>query len=251
MEGTTTAGEKLSPSWRLGPFIIAAGLAAALAACGGGPGPAPASPAPATMTVRPPSPAPPAAAAPVVLCVGTSLTAGFGLDPDDAWPNRLQERIREAGLPHRVVNAGVSGETSAGARRRVDWLLRQKVDVFVLETGANDALRGQDVRATRENVEAILARAKRQSPPPRLVLVGMQAPPNLGREYTESFRRIFPEVAQAHSAALVPFLLEGVGGVARLNLPDGVHPTAEGHRVLAENVWKVLERVLRERDGHG
>jgi acyl-CoA thioesterase I len=182
---------------------------------------------------------------PVILAVGTSLTAGFGLDPDDAWPSVLQTRIDAAGLPHRVVNAGVSGETSAGARRRMDWLLRQRVAVFILETGANDMLRGQDVESTRANVDAILARARRQTPPPRLVLLGMRAAPNLGAEYVGRFSSIYPEAARKHEAVLVPFVLEGVAGIQRLNQSDGVHPTAEGQKLLADTVWRALEPLLR------
>ena len=184
---------------------------------------------------------------PVILAVGTSLTAGYGLDPDDAWPSLLQKRIDAAGLPHRVVNAGVSGETSAGALRRMDWLLRQPVAVFVLETGANDMLRGQDVEATRANVDAILARAGRASPPPRLVVLGMRAAPNLGAEYVGRFASIYADAARTHDAVLVPFVLEGVAGSPRLNQADGVHPTAEGQRIIAETVWRALESRLRTR----
>ena len=182
---------------------------------------------------------------PVVLAVGTSLTAGYGLDPDDAWPALLQERIDAAGLPHRVVNAGVSGETSAGALRRMDWLLRQPVAVFILETGANDMLRGQDVEATRSNVDAILARVRRQEPPPRLVLLGMRAAPNLGADYGRRFASIYADAAREHDAVLVPFVLEGVAGIQRLNQADGVHPTAEGQKIIADTVWKTLESELR------
>ena len=183
---------------------------------------------------------------PIGLCIGTSLTAGFGLDPDDAWPALLQAKVDAAGLPHRVVNAGVSGETSAGALRRMDWLLRQPVAVLVLETGANDMLRGQDADATRANVDAILARARRQEPPPRLVVLGMRAAPNLGSPYGAKFAAIYPDLARKHDAALVPFVLEGVAGIPRLNQPDGVHPTAEGEKIVAETVWKTLEPMLRE-----
>lgn len=185
-----------------------------------------------------------AASAPRLLCLGTSLTAGYGLDPDQAWPALLQEKVDQAGLRYRVVNAGVSGETSAGARRRIDWLLREPAAVLVVETGANDGLRGQEPEATRANLRAILDRARRQSPPPRLVVAGMQAPPNLGASYTERFRAVFPEVAKEYGAAYVPFLLEGVAGVARLNQADGIHPTPEGQRVVAENVWRVLKPLL-------
>ena len=211
-------------------------------------------PAPASSPAPPPpaeTPAPVTPAVddrPVILAVGTSLTAGYGLDPDDAWPSLLQARIDAAGLPHRVVNAGVSGETSAGARRRMDWLLRQRVAVFILETGANDMLRGQDVLATRDNVDAILARALQQVPPPRLVLLGMRAAPNLGATYVRGFSSIYPDVARKHDAVLVPFVLEGIAGIQRLNQADGVHPTAEGQKILADTVWRTLEPLLRLND---
>jgi acyl-CoA thioesterase I len=191
----------------------------------------------------------PTADAPVVLFLGTSLTAGLGLDPAQSYPARIQERIRAAGLPHRVVNAGVSGETAAAARRRLDWLLKQRVDVLVIETGANDGLRGQDPDATRADIQALIARAREQRPAPRILLVGMQAPPNLGRPYAERFRAIYPELARANDVALVPFLLDGVAGVPGLNQPDGVHPTAEGQERLAGNVWKVLRPLLAAEGG--
>jgi acyl-CoA thioesterase-1 len=181
-----------------------------------------------------------------VLFLGTSLTAGLGLDPAQAYPQLIAERIRAAGLPHRVVNAGVSGETAAAARRRLDWLLKQRVDVLVIETGANDGLRGQDPDATRADIQALIDRARQQEPAPRVVLVGMQAPPNLGRPYAERFRAIYPELARANDVVLVPFLLDGVAGVAALNQPDGVHPTAAGQERVAENVWAVLRGVLAE-----
>jgi acyl-CoA thioesterase-1 len=185
-------------------------------------------------------------ASPVVLFLGTSLTAGQGLDPDEAYPALVQKKIDAAGLPYRVVNAGVGGDTSADALRRLDWLLRQRVDVLVVETGANDALRGQDPAATRENIRAILARARAHSPAPRVVLVGMEAPRNLGADYVRRFRAIYPELARESGAALVPFLLEGVGGMESLNQADGIHPTAAGHERMAETVWRVLEPVLRQ-----
>lgn len=179
-----------------------------------------------------------------ILFVGTSLTAGFGLDPDQAYPALIQARIDAEGLPYRVVNAGVSGETSAGTLRRMDWLMRQTVSLLVLETGANDGLRGQDPEATRANIQAIFDRARRQSPPPRLVLVGMEALPNYGADYRRRFRAIYPDLARKNDAALVPFLLGGTAGVAALNQPDGIHPNAEGQKTLAENVWKVLRPLL-------
>ena len=182
---------------------------------------------------------------PVVLFVGTSLTAGYGLDPSEAYPALIQEKIEAAGLRYRVVNAGVSGETSAGARRRIDWLLAQPVAVLVVETGANDGLRGIDPQDARANIQAIFDRAKKQAPPPRLMLIGMAAPPNLGSRYARAFGAIYPELAKENGAVLVPFLLEGVAGIPRLNLPDGVHPTPEGHRMMAETVWKYLQPMLK------
>jgi len=201
-----------------------------------------------TAATPPPSPstaAAPAPASPVVLFLGTSLTAGQGLDPDQAYPALIQKKIDAAGLGYRVINAGVGGDTSADALGRLDWLLRQKVDVLVVETGANDALRGQDPAATRSNIRAILERARGHSPAPRLVLVGMEAPRNLGADYVRRFRGIYPELARESGAALVPFLLEGVGGVESMNQADGIHPTAAGHERMAETVWRVLEPVLR------
>ena len=184
-------------------------------------------------------------ALPRIVCLGTSLTAGFGLDdPDQAWPGLVQKKADEAGMHYKVVNAGVSGETSAGALRRMDWLLKEKAAVLVVETGANDGLRGQDPAATRANIQGILDRARRQVPPPKVVLVGMMAPPNLGTSYTQPFRALFPELAKANGAALVPFLLDGVAGVKRLNQADGIHPTAEGQRIVADNVWRVLKPLL-------
>jgi acyl-CoA thioesterase I len=182
---------------------------------------------------------------PTVVFLGTSLTAGYGLQPDEAYPALLQQKIDSAGLKYRVVNAGVSGETSAGARRRIDWLLREPVSVLVLETGANDGLRGLPADSLRANIQAILDRARELRPAPRLVLVGMRIPPNYGRAYSREFEAIYPELAKAHGAELVPFLLQDVGGVTALNQPDGVHPTAQGQRRMAETVWRVLEPVLR------
>jgi acyl-CoA thioesterase-1 len=178
------------------------------------------------------------------LFVGTSLTAGLGLLPEQAFPGRIQERIAAEGLSYRVVNAGVSGETTAGALRRMDWLLRQPVAALVLETGANDGLRGQDVEATRANIQAILDRVARAPPPPRVLLLGMEAPPNLGSPYAQRFRGIFPDLARKNRVALVPFLLEGVAGHADLNQADGIHPTAEGHERIAQTVWRALEPLL-------
>ncbi len=191
------------------------------------------------------TPAPPAAGERGrVVFLGTSLTAGLGLDPEQAYPALIQRKIDTAGLGFEVVNAGVSGETSAGARRRMDWLLRQPVSVLVIETGANDGLRGLDPDSLRSNIQFIIDEARRLSPPPAIVLVGMRAPPNLGLSYARRFQRVYPEVAEANDLPLVPFLLEGVAGRAGLNQADMIHPTAEGQRLMAERVWEVLRPVL-------
>ena len=191
---------------------------------------------------------PDAAAGPkrIVLFVGTSLTAAHGLDPEQGYPARIQEKIDSAGLPWEVVNAGVSGETSRDARARMGWLLAQPFDVLVLETGANDMLRGTSLAALRRNLEAIVDTVRRERPNARIVLAGMVAPPNLGPEYTEQFRRIYPEVARENGLALIPFLLDGVAARPEMNLGDGIHPNAQGQRRVADNVWPVLEPVLRE-----
>ena len=181
---------------------------------------------------------------PVVLFFGTSLTAGLGLEPEEAYPALIQAKIDSAQLPFRAVNAGVSGETSAAGLRRIDWLLSQPVAVLVLELGANDALRGQDLTAARRNLQDIIDRTRVKYPDVRIVIAGMQAPPNLGRRYTTEFRQMFVDLARENGAALIPFLLEGVAGDPELNQADGIHPTAEGAKVMAENVWRVLGQVL-------
>ena len=179
-------------------------------------------------------------ARPAIVFLGTSLTAGLGVDPSQAYPALIQQKIDAAGLSYRVVNAGVSGETSSDARTRIAWLLRMNPAVLVVETGANDGLRGLSVAALRANLDTILATAERHEPRPRLVVIGMEAPPNLGRRYADAFREVFPEEAKGHGARLVPFLLKAVGGVDTLNQADGIHPTPAGHRILAETVWEVL-----------
>lgn len=196
----------------------------------------------ATPAQRPPQ----GADAHTLLFVGTSLTAGLGLDPDSAYPARIQRKIDSAGLGFRVVNAGVSGETSAGALRRMDWLLRQPFDVMVLETGANDGLRGTPVSETRANIQAIIDTVRLRRPQVRIVLVQMEAPPNLGARYTSAFHETFPLLAEQNHLTLLPFLLEGVAGHASLNQTDGMHPNDAGERIVAANVWRGLERVLRE-----
>lgn len=181
---------------------------------------------------------------PVIAFLGTSLTAGYGLPAEQAYPAIVQEKLDSAGFRYKVVNAGVSGETSAGGLRRIDWLLQLPIAVLVIELGANDALRGQDLDATRRNLEEIIERTRQRHPDARIVIAGMQAPPNLGERYTRQFRDLFVELGDAHDAALIPFLLEDVAAIPRLNQGDGIHPTAEGQRILAENVWQVLEPVL-------
>ena len=216
-------------------YVFNLGMVAALLACDRPRAETPAEEAPPAPGSQPPS----------VLFLGTSLTAGLGIDPEQAYPALIQQKIDSAGLSYRVVNAGVSGETSAGALRRVDWLFQQPLSVLVVETGANDGLRGLPPDSLRSNIQAILDRARRLQPAPKLVLVGMRVPPNYGRAYSQQFHAIYPELARANDAALVPFLLEGVGGIPGLNQPDGIHPTAEGQRKMAETVWRVLEPVLR------
>jgi len=218
-----------------------------LAACGGEVAPPP--PRPVPPPAAPPA-GMPADSRPVILFLGTSLTAGLGLpDPGaQAYPALIQARLDSAGLAFRVVNAGVSGETSAGALRRIDWLLGQgPVAVLFVETGANDGLRGQDPDTLRANLTAILARARQQDPPPVLILAGMEAPPNLGQAYAARFRAVYPEVAREQGARLVPFLLAGVAGVESLNQSDGIHPTAEGQRRVAELVWGVVQGAVTAR----
>jgi acyl-CoA thioesterase-1 len=187
---------------------------------------------------------------PVVLFLGTSLTAGEGVPEDDAYPALIQQKIDSAGLDYQVVNAGVSGQTSAGGLRELEWILpRRRVDVLVLELGANDGLRGQSVDSMQANLQTIIDRTRAADPGVAIVIAGMEAPPNMGSRYTARFRAVFPRLARSNHAALIPFLLEGVAAVADLNQPDGIHPTVAGHRILADNVWRALEPVLRRRAG--
>jgi acyl-CoA thioesterase-1 len=181
-----------------------------------------------------------------ILFLGTSLTAGLGLDPDSAFPQQLQRKIDAAGLPYQTVNAGVSGETSAGLLRRLDWILQRPAQVIVVETGANDGLRGQPVAGTRATIGQVLDRIRRDQPEARIALVQMEAPTNLGKEYTAAFHAMFPAVAREHGVTLFPFLLDGVAGFQRLNQADGVHPNYEGERLVTETVWRALEPLLRD-----
>jgi len=187
-----------------------------------------------------------AAGAPTVLFFGDSLTAGYGLDDPatQAYPAVIQQKIRAAGLDWQVVNAGLSGETSAGGLRRVDWVLRQRVDCFVLELGGNDGLRGIPPATTEANLQAIIDRVRAKAPAARIVLVGIEAPPNMGEDFTRALAAIFPVLAARNHLPLVPFLLAGVAGRPGLNQADGIHPTAKGHVAVAETVWAVLKSVL-------
>jgi len=182
-----------------------------------------------------------------VVFLGDSITAGYGLENPgaEAYPALIQEKIRAAHLPWRVVNAGVSGDTTAGGRRRLDWILRQQVDVLVVALGGNDGLRGIDPNVTRDNLQAIIDRARSKQPAIRVVLVGMQMPVNMSEEFAQRYREIFPELAARNHTPLVPFLLEGVGAVPELNQPDLIHPTARGQSVIAGTVWTYLRSVLQ------
>ena len=181
-----------------------------------------------------------------IVFFGDSLTAGYGLDDPsaEAFPAVIQAKIDRAGLPWRVVNAGLSGETSAGGLRRVDWILRQPVDVFVLELGGNDGLRGIPPENTAANLQAIVDRVRAKSPAARIVLAGIAAPPNMGEEFTRAFAAVFPALAEKNHLPLIPFLLEGVAVRPELNQPDGIHPNVKGHALVAETVWTVLRPLL-------
>ncbi|GAB2777160.1 arylesterase [Actinomadura fibrosa] len=182
----------------------------------------------------------------VILFFGNSLTAGMGLDTEESFPAVIQKKIDSLGLNYEVVNAGLSGETTASGKNRVDWVLNQEVDVFVLELGANDGLRGIPLEETKKNLQNIIDIVRKKDPGARIILAGMQIPPNLGPEYTSGFREIFPQLAAENEVELIPFLLEGVAGDPELNQPDGIHPTAEGQEIVAQNVWEVLLPVLKE-----
>jgi acyl-CoA thioesterase-1 len=181
-----------------------------------------------------------------VLFIGTSLTAGLGLNPDSAYPQLIQQKIETARLPFEVVNAGVSGETTAGLLRRLEWLLRGNFDVALVESGANDGLRGTPVATVKENLRNILSQIRSARPKARVLLVQMEAPPNLGPEYTAAFHSLYSEVARETGATLIPFLLQSVAGERELNQADGMHPNQQGEQIVADNVWKSVEPALRQ-----
>lgn len=189
---------------------------------------------------------PAADSAGVILFLGTSLTAGYGIGAEYAYPAIIQQKLDSLGYRLRAVNAGLSGETSAGGLRRIEWSLQQPVAVLVLELGANDGLRGLPVASLRDNLRAIVTRTRERYPQAAIVIAGMEAPPNLGGPYTTEFRNVFREVAAEFDAALVPFLLDGVAGLPELNQEDGIHPNAAGQQRVAANVWSVLHPVIRQ-----
>ena len=189
-----------------------------------------------------------------ILFFGDSLTAGYGLDnaASEAFPALIQQRLQAAGLNYTVINAGVSGDTSAGGLRRIDWAMRQPIDILVLALGGNDGLRGLPVTETRRNLQGIIDRVKARNPAVRVIVAGMQMPPNFGADYVAQFAATYPALVQANpGSTLLPFLLEGVGGIARLNQQDQIHPTAEGHRIIADTLWRVLEPLCRNAPAGG
>ncbi len=179
-----------------------------------------------------------------ILFFGNSLTAGYGLEMNEAFPALIQDKIDSLDLPYRVVNAGLSGETTASGNSRVEWVLQNEVDIFILELGGNDGLRGISTEETRKNLISIIEKVRQENPEVQIILAGMQIPPNMGEDYASKFRKVFPEVAEEKNTALIPFLLKDVGGMPELNQSDGIHPTAEGHKIVAETVWQVLKPLL-------
>ncbi|HUH28730.1 arylesterase [Gelidibacter sp.] len=176
-----------------------------------------------------------------ILCFGDSITAGYGLDDsNDAYPALLQQKIDALDLNYTVINSGVSGETTAGGRSRIDWVIKQKVDLFLLELGANDGLRGVALSETRANLQAIIDVVKEKSPDTTIILAGMELPPNMGKEYTTEFRQLYADLAEKNNLEFIPFILKDVGGIAELNQGDGIHPNVEGHKILADTVWETL-----------
>lgn len=182
---------------------------------------------------------------PAIVAFGDSLTAGYGLTEEQSFPALLQDKLDEKGHRYRVINAGVSGDTSAGGARRIDWALQENVKFLILELGGNDGLRGQPVSEMKKNLAQVIERA--QSRGVIVILAGMEAPPNMGEEYTKAFRQAFSDLASQYKVAFIPFVLDGVGGRVEFNQPDGIHPNAEGEKIMTENVWRVLEPLLENR----
>jgi len=182
----------------------------------------------------------------VILFFGNSLTAGMGLDPNEAFPALIQEKVDSLQLAYKVVNAGLSGETTASGKNRLGWVLNSEIDVFVLELGANDGLRGISLEETRRNLQEIIDVVKQKNPNTTIILAGMQIPPNMGQDYTSEFRDIFPDLAKKNKIGLIPFLLEDVAGNPELNQPDGIHPTAEGQKIIANNIWPIIAKTITE-----
>ena len=182
----------------------------------------------------------------IILFFGNSLTAGYGLDTEEAFPALIQNKIDSLGLAYTAINSGLSGETTSGGLNRLEWVLNQKVDIFVLELGANDGLRGVPLNETKDNLQAIIDLVRKKNKNTKIILAGMQIPPNMGQTYTEEFKILFPELAKKNNVQLIPFLLEGVAGDPELNQDDGIHPTAEGQKIVRENVWKVLSGTMQK-----
>lgn len=180
-----------------------------------------------------------------ILIFGNSLTAGYGLEPDEAYPAVLQNRLDSLQLPYKIINAGLSGETTSGGNSRLDWVLKNRVDIFILELGGNDGLRGIPATETRKNLQAMIDKVKIKYPEAKIILAGMQVPPSMGKKYAEEIRIIYPELAEKNKVGLIPFLLENVGGEVKLNQKDGIHPNVEGAKIVAENVWTVLKQYLQ------
>lgn len=179
-----------------------------------------------------------------IIFYGDSITAGYGLSKEQAFPALIENKLNAKSHNYKVINAGLSGETTAGGLNRIDWILKQPVDIFVLELGANDGLRGLPLDQTRKNLQGIIDKVKAKNPDAEIIIAGMMVPPNLGKAYTDEFKSIFPELARKNNAKLIPFLLEGVAGHSDLNLPDGIHPNPEGHEIVAQNVLDVLKNML-------
>lgn len=180
----------------------------------------------------------------VILFFGNSITAGYQLDLEEAFPALIQKKIDSLGLNYKTINAGLSGETTAGGKNRIDWVLRTIPDIFFLELGANDGLRGLPLDETSKNLQAIIDAVKKENPNVKIVIAGMMVPPNLGVDYSKDFQQVFSVIADENNATLIPFVLDGVAGDPELNLSDGIHPTPEGHQIVAENVWKYLKPLL-------